>query len=106
MPKPPSLKPPPLVASTLDPVSSDDLRKGKRQCIHQISSFCSYNHLSSHSYYFIAFLDFISLPNIVHEALSHFGWRSTMVEEIQDLDDNGSWNLVQLPAKKKAIRCC
>ena len=98
-----------LAASTLDPVSSDDisiaLRKGKRQHVHKISSFCSYNHLSSNSCSFIGSLDSISLPNTVCEALSHPGWRSAMVEEMQTLDDNGTWNLVQLPAGKKAIRC-
>ena len=50
-------------------------------------------------------LDLISLPHTVHEALSHPGWRSAMVEEMQALDDNGTWNLVQLPAEKKAIGC-
>ena len=55
------------------------------------SSFFSYNHLSSHSCSFIAY---ISLPNVVHEALSHVGWRSAMVEEMQALDDNGTWDLV------------
>ena len=47
----------------------------------------------------------MSLPHTVLEALSHPGWRSDMVEEMQALDDNGIWNLVQLPAGKKAIRC-
>ena len=66
------------------------LRKGKRQSIHQISSFCSYNHLSSHSCSFIASLDSISIPKTVCEALSHPSWRSAMVEEMQALDDNGT----------------
>ena len=78
-------------ASTLDPVSSDDLlislHKGKHQCVHLISSFCSYNRLSSHSCSFIASLNSISIPNTVQEALSHPGWHSAMVEEIQALDD-------------------
>ena len=56
-------------------VQSDDLpialRKGKRQCAHPISSFVSYNYLSSSSCFFIASLDFIPLPNTVREALSH-----------------------------------
>ena len=64
-------------ASTSNPVLSDDLpitlRKGKRQCTHPISSFCSYNHFSSHSYSFLASLDSNSLPNQVSEALSHLG---------------------------------
>ena len=95
----PLISNPTLAASTLDPVSNDDLLitlcKGKHQCVHPISLFCSYNHLSSHSCSFIASLDIISLPNTVHEALSHPGWCSAMVEEMQILDDNGTLNLVQ-----------
>ena len=59
------------------------------------SSFCS----------FIASLDSISLPNTVREVLSHLGWRSAMVEEMQALDDNAMWDLVPLSIAKKAIGC-
>ena len=80
------------VALTSDPVLSDDLpialRKGKRQCAHSISSFCSYDHLSSHSCSFIASLDSISLPNKDSEALAHPGWHSAMIEEMDALIDN------------------
>ena len=82
---PPVLGPLPA-ASTSEPILSDDLpialRKGKRYCVYPISSFCYYNRLSSHSCFFIASLDSISLPKTVYEALSHHGWRSTMVEEM------------------------
>ena len=92
-------------ASTLDSVSSDDISialcKDKRQCFHLISSFCSYNHLSSHSCSFLASLNSISLPNTVREALSHRGWRNAIIEEMQALNDNGTWNLVQLPVKPR-----
>ena len=85
---------PTLVASTLDPIPNDDLpitfRKGKRQCVHHISFFCSYNHFSSHSCSFIASLNSISLPNNVPEALSHPSWRSAMIEEMDALNDNGT----------------
>ena len=68
---------PPPATSTSDPVLNNDLpialRKGKRQCVHPIYSFCSYNHLSSHFCSFIASLDFISLSNKVSEALAHPG---------------------------------
>ena len=30
----------------------------------------------------------------VHEALSHPGWSSVMIEEMNALDDNGTWDLV------------
>ena len=68
----PLVSSPPPVASALGSVLSDDLpialRKGKCQCAHPISSFCSYDHLSSHYCSFIASLDSISLPNKVSEA--------------------------------------
>ena len=50
-------------------------------------------------------LDFISLPNTIREALSHPGWCNAMEDEIQALDDNGTWDLVPLPTAKKAIGC-
>ena len=100
---------PPLPASSLDPINRDDLLialcKGKWQCAHPISSFCSCNHLSSHSYSFVASLDSISLPKIFHEALSHLGLHGATIEEMDALNDNGTWDLVQLPAKKKTIGC-
>ena len=59
--------------------------------------------MSSSSCSFIVSLDSINLPNIVHEALSHPGWRSAMVNEMQALYDNGTWDLVPLPTGKKVI---
>ena len=103
---PPVSSPTPAALSS-DPIQNDNsliaLRKGKRQCAHPISSFVSYNHLSSSSCFFIASLDSISFPNTVREALSHLGWLSAMVDEIQTLDNNGTWDLVPLPIGKKAI---
>ena len=59
----------------------------------------------SRSCSFIASLDFISLSNTFQEALSHPGWRSAMIEEMDALNGNGTWNLVHLPTGKKAIEC-
>ena len=96
-------------ALTSDPVLSDDLHialcKGKRQCAHPISSFCSYDRLSSQSCSFIASFESISLPNKVFEALAHPGWHSAMIEESDALTENGTWNLVRLPTGKKVIGC-
>ena len=89
----PLVSSPPPTASTLDPVPNDDLsialRKGRRQCVHPISSFCTYNQLSSQSYSFIASLDSISLPNTFQEALSHPGCRNAMIEEMDALNGIG-----------------
>ena len=47
----PPVSSPTPTASILDPIPDDDLpialRKGRRQCVHPISSFCTYNQLSS-----------------------------------------------------------
>ena len=42
---------------------------------------------------------------MIREALSHLGWCSVVVDEMQALDDNGTWNLVHLRTGKKAIGC-
>ena len=61
--------------------------------------------MSSHSCFVIASLDSISLPNKVSENLAHPGWYSAMIEEMDALTDNDTWDLVHLPAEKKAIGC-
>ena len=100
---------PTSAALSSNPIQNDDLPialcKGKHRCAHPISSFVSYNHLSSSCCSFIASLDSISLPNTVCEVLSHPSWRSAMVDEMQALDNNGTSKLVSLPTGKKAISC-
>ena len=44
------------------------------------------------------------MPNKVYEALSCPGCRSAVIEEMNALVDNGTWE-VCLPARKKAIGC-
>ena len=39
------------------------------------------------------------------EALSHLGWHNAMIEKMDALNGNGTWNLVQLPTRKKVIEC-
>ena len=106
----PPVSGPPPAASTSYLVPDDDLpialHKDRRQCVHPISSFCTYNQLSSQSCSFIASLDSISLLNTFKEALSHPSWRSAMIEEIDALNGNSTWNLVHLPTGKKVIGCC
>ena len=81
------------------------LRKGKRQCTYPISSFVSYYNLSPTSCVFLTFLDSITLPKSVTHVLSHPGRRNAMIEEMNALDVNGTWDLVDLPIGKQAIGC-
>ena len=105
----PPVSGPPPVALTSDPVPNDNLpialRKSRRQYVHPISSFCTYNQLFSLSCSFIASLDSISLPNTFQQPLSHPGWCSAMIEEMDALNGNDTWNLVHLPTVKKSIGC-
>ena len=48
----------------------------------------------------------MSLPNTFQEALSHPSWHNAMIEEMDALNGNGTWNLVHLPTRKKVIGCC
>lgn len=68
--------------------------------IAHISLFVSYHQLSSPTYSFITSLDSTSILNIVHETFSHLGWLNAMIEEINALHDNGTWDLVSPLARK------
>ena len=39
------------------------------------------------------------------DVLTHLGWRSAMIEEMDALIDNVTWDLVRLPTRKKVIGC-
>ena len=44
-------------------------------------------------------------PQTYEEACQHSGWQLAMEKEIQALMDNHTWDIVPLPAGKKAIDC-
>lgn len=64
----------PPVSSTLPQSPSTDLpvalRKGKRRCVHPISSFVSYNDLSPSSRVFVSQLESVVVPESLREAVS------------------------------------
>ncbi|KAA0061999.1 Cysteine-rich RLK (RECEPTOR-like protein kinase) 8 [Cucumis melo var. makuwa] len=62
---------------------------GKRSCTYPIASVVSYDQLSYPTCSFVKSLDFISIPKTIQEALSYFGWRNTIIKEVNALDDNG-----------------
>ncbi|GJY46507.1 retrovirus-related pol polyprotein from transposon TNT 1-94 [Tanacetum coccineum] len=98
-----SYSPSPSPALELDlPIT---LRKGKHTCRYLVSAFVSYDGLSTSSCAFVANLDSILVPKTVGEALAHYGWRAAVIEEMNALDHNGTWALVDLPAHKNPIDC-
>ena len=90
---------------------SDDLpisiRKGTRSASnpHPVYNFFSFHHLSLPYFQFVSTLSFVSTLKSISEALSHPGWKHAMVEEMDVLYSNGTWELVALPLGKSPVGC-
>lgn len=106
----------PIESSSLLPVTpapSDShidlpiaLRKGKRSCtIHPITQFLSFEGLSPSYRSFALALSSAKEPKSLREALAHPEWRRAMVEEMEALTKNGTWELVTLPKGKHVVGC-
>ena len=54
---------------------------------------------------FVASLDSITIPKTLKETLNHPGWFDAMFEEIHGLEENHTWNLVDLHTTKKLVGC-
>ena len=99
--------------SSLAPVPQlpDDLpiviRKGTRSTCnpHFVYNFLSYHRLSLSYFVFVSTLSSISILISTSETLSHPGWKLAMVEEMDALSSNGTWELVTLPPGKSLVGC-
>ncbi|CAL5366916.1 unnamed protein product [Camellia sinensis] len=82
------------------------LRKGVRACTqHPISKFVSYDSLSSTYRAFVSSLSSVCIPQGWKEAINDPKWKVAMVEEMQALSKNNTWELVSLPNGKHPVGC-
>ncbi|RVW87656.1 Retrovirus-related Pol polyprotein from transposon RE1 [Vitis vinifera] len=82
------------------------LRKGTKQCTqHPISNFTSLHCLSSTYRAFITQMSFVEIPNTIQEALRDENCRKAINEEMQALEKNENWDIVELPKGKKTVGC-
>ena len=82
------------------------LRKGKRSCTnHPISNHLSYRKLSQSHEAFVSKVTNVFVPKNIEEALADSGWRAAVFEEIEALNKNGTWDLVEAPKGKKLVGC-
>jgi len=72
---------------------------------HDISNYVSYGSLSPAYRAFVASLQFVTIPRDWKQAKQDPKWHEAMVEELRALEKNKTWELVKLPAGKKAISC-
>ncbi|KAJ7959762.1 Retrovirus-related Pol polyprotein from transposon TNT 1-94 [Quillaja saponaria] len=95
----------PTPSRASDPVSPPILRRGTRSTRnpYPIYTFLSYHCLSSPYYAFVSSLSSISVPKSTSDALAHPGWRQAMINEMNALHTNGSWELVSLPSGKSTV---
>ena len=99
--------------SSLAPVSQpyDDLpiaiQKGTCSTSnpHPVYNFISFHCLSFSYFAFLSTLSSASTPKSTCEALSHPGWKQAMVEEMDALYSNGTWELVAFPPGKSPVGC-
>ena len=93
------------------PQPSDDLpiaiRKGTRSTSnpHPVYNFFSFHCLSLSYFAFVSTLSSVSTPKSISEALSHPSWKQAMIEEMDALYTNDTWELVALPLGKSSVGC-
>jgi len=72
---------------------------------HDIANYISYTSLSTNYMAFIASLQSIVIPRDCKVAKQDPKWHEAMIEELNALGRNKTWELVHLPAGKRAIGC-
>ena len=71
-------------------------RKGIRSCTsHSISNFVNYEHLSCSVLAFVTKLAGVKIPKTLEEALKNPKWRRAIMEEMQAIKKNNTWDVVQ-----------
>ncbi|GAU47119.1 hypothetical protein TSUD_98960 [Trifolium subterraneum] len=85
--------------------SSETTHQSSSNCKYPLSSFVSYNNLSSAHKHYALNISTINEPNTYEEAMCDVNWRNTINAELSALMKNNTWNLVQLPTHKRAIGC-
>jgi len=82
------------------------LRKEKRSCAkYPISQFVFTKKLSMQHRSFLSAIDSIRIPTLVQEALKVENWIRAMNEEMNALERNETWEIVERPKDKKAVGC-
>lgn len=82
------------------------IRKGEKSCTqHPISNFVSYLNLSDTFRAFTSSLSNVIIPRSIQETLTIHEWRTTVLEEMNALKLNQTWNLVERPKGKNLVGC-
>ena len=72
---------------------------------HPLAQFVSYGALNGSFGAFTTNLSRVSIPRDVHEALQLPKWLEAVNEEMKALFKNHTWEVIDLPIRKKPVRC-
>ena len=86
-----------------------EIRKGVRICTQRprypLPHFMSYDKLSNTHRSFLTHFNTITIPKTANEALDSKEWREAMKVEMDALEKNETWELVELAKEKKHVGC-
>lgn len=66
-------------------------------------TYFNYDHFSSQYRNYIDAVTKTRVSRTFKEAMKHDGWRDAMASKIKALEDQGTWTLETLPARKKSL---
>ncbi|KAJ0967173.1 hypothetical protein J5N97_024090 [Dioscorea zingiberensis] len=72
---------------------------------YPMSHFVSYQNLSESNRSYVNQLSTVAIPNSVQEALTDPRWKAAMNEEMNALQKQQTWELVDFPPGKKLVGC-
>nr|CAE75905.1 OSJNBa0088I22.18 [Oryza sativa Japonica Group] len=72
---------------------------------NNIANYVSYASLSSTYKAFVTSLNSVEIPNDWREAKQDPRWHQAMLEELEALEKNKTWDLVPFPKGKKVVNC-
>ncbi|XP_028067006.1 uncharacterized protein LOC114269855 [Camellia sinensis] len=82
------------------------IRKGVRNCIkHPIANYLSYQRLTKNHRAFTSRISHFFVSRNIQEALDDLNWKLAVMEEMNALKRNGTWEIVDLPKGKKIVGC-
>lgn len=70
---------------------------------YPMSNYVSVHNLSDTNKAFVSQLSVVDIPNNVQEDLTDPKWKEAMNEEIRSLQRNATWDLTELPPRKRIV---
>jgi len=94
-----------LLSNTIHPSSLPASTSSAESCKYHLSSYLSYQQLSSAHKHFALSLSSHPEPTNYDDAMCDENWKNAVKVELEALNKNNTWTLTSLPAHKKVIGC-